>query len=168
MHRKTMAWITLLAILIVGGWSVVALTGAALGNAGPPPPLTHYGKPNLYPAGVPAITPSMNTSVALTKTDVLQYVKANGYSGGPVVSGSHLVVEKVLFITSEQASALLNDESIGRANDTIVCFVQLRGPFLIEGIDVPYGVSNPNPTIQRGYEIFDTHTGNLLGWGGLN
>ena len=170
MKKKTLMVFSAMALLIAVGWGVLALTGAvaAKPQATPPPhPKVYQGALNPYPPGTSAITPRTNAPVAFTAADVAQYIKVNGFAGGPVVAGSHLVIEKILFITSKQASALIQGESVGRPDNTIVCYVQLRGPFIPGELDVPYGVSNPNATLLRGYEIFDAHTGNSLGWGGL-
>jgi len=170
MNKKTLVVFTSVALLIVAGWGVLVLTGAAAGKpqAAPPPrPNVYQGATNPYPPGTSAISPRTNAPVAFTAADVAQYIKINGFAGGPVVSGSHLVIEKILFITSKQASALTQGENVGRPDNAIVCYVQLRGPFIPGELDVPYGVSNPNATLLRGYEIFDAHTGNFLEWGGL-
>lgn len=169
MNRKTLMVFTGVILLIAAGWSVLALTGAAAGKpqAAPPPRPNHYqGAINPYAPGTSAIKPRTNAAIAFTTADVAQYIKVNGFAGGPVVAGSHLVIEKILFITSKQASALTQGESVGRPDNAIVCYVQVRGPFYPD-IDVPYGVSNANVTLTRGYEIFDAHTGNMLEWGGL-
>ncbi len=118
-----------------------------------------------------AIVPSLHVqpggTPAITKSDVIKYINTNGYAGGPAVTGGHPIIEKILFISAKQASALIGGESADRPDNTIVCYVQLRGPFMIGGMAIPYGVQNSNPTVMRGYEIFDAYTGNLLQWGGL-
>ncbi|HVB60130.1 MAG TPA: hypothetical protein VNE61_02960 [Ktedonobacteraceae bacterium] len=170
MNRKTLMIVSAVALLIAAGWGVLALTGAAAAKpqtAPPPRPHLYQGATTAYGPGVPAISPRTNAPVAYTAADVAQYIKVNGFAGGPVVSGHHLVIEKILFITSKQASLLIQGESADRPDNTIVCYVQLRGPFIPGELDVPYGVSNPNATVLRVYEIFDAHTGNMLGWGGL-
>lgn len=169
MNKKLLFIFPSVALLIITGWGILALTDATAGQsqAAPPPQHQGYQRPlNPYGPGTAAITPRTNAPVAYTAADVAQYIKENGFAGGPVVSGSHLVIEKILFITSKQASALTQGESVGRPDNAIVCYVQLRGPFYPD-VDVPYGVSNANITLLRGFEIFDAHTGNMLEWGGL-
>lgn len=167
------SFFTLIAAIIL---ILVAFTGAgtSIVQASPPSQGTPIGQggPRLAQnPGDPAIVPSLhvtsNGTPAITKSDVIQYINANGYAGGPVVSGGHVVIEKILFISAKQASALIRGESADRPDTTIVCYVQLRGPFIIEALDVPPGVTNQVPPVLRGYEIFDAYTGNQLQWGGL-
>jgi hypothetical protein len=170
MNRKTLVIFTGVALFIAASWGVLALTGAMAAKPQAiltPQSPSHQVATTSYGPGVPAISPRTNAPVAYTAADVTQYIKVNGFSGGTVVAGHHLVIEKILFITSKQASALMRGESVGRPDNTIVCYVQLRGPFFPGELDPPMGVKNPNATVLRVYEIFDAHTGNLLDWGGL-
>ena len=50
--------------------------------------------------------------------------------------------------------------STGLPDDALVCYVELRGALTFAAAP---GVTL---TFQRGYEVFDAHTGNLLMWGG--
>ncbi len=167
------SFLTLVAAIIL---ILVAFTGAgtSIVQTSPPPQGTPIGQggPRLRQnPGVAAIVPTLhvqpNGTPAITKSDVIQYINANGYAGGPDDTGGHPIIEKVLFISAKQASALIQGESADRPDNTIVCYVQLRGPFTVGGMAVPLGVKNSTPTILRGYEIFDAYTGNLLQWGGL-
>ena len=165
--------LTLVAAIIL---ILVAFTGAGINtlqNSSPPQgtPIGQGGPRLAQNLGVPAIVPSLhgtsNEVPAITKADVIRYINANGYDGGPVVNGGHVVIEKIQFISAKQASTLIRGESADRPDTTIVCYVQLRGPFIIEALDVPLGVTNQVPPVLRGYEIFDAYTGNELQWGGL-
>ncbi len=173
MNKRTLTLFTSLALLMAVALIVLVLTSASAGQPPTiPPPQPHefqgVANPNPYSApGIAGIPPRSKGPIAYTTADVTQYIDANGFAGGPVVSGSHLVIEKILFITSKQASELTRGESVGRPDNAIVCYVQLRGPFIPGELDVPIGVSNPNATVLRVYEIFDAHTGNMLVWGGL-
>lgn len=134
------------------------------GRIGDLPP----GTPNTSPPGGPAITPHLdpttNGGAAFTVADVQQYVLAHGCPCGALVPGAHLTIVKILFVTSQEASALLNGEYVERPDNYIVCYVLMHGPFY-PAFSVPYGAKLP-PTIDSGYEIFDAQTGNMLQYGG--
>jgi hypothetical protein len=76
-------------------------------------------------------------------------------------SGSPVIVTSVAFLTSQQVSANLNGESTGLPDNTLLCFVEMRGTFTFAG-----GLGSL-VTYSRGYELFDAHTGNILMAGGL-
>jgi hypothetical protein len=173
MRMKGFSLFGLLAIIIVG-IGLVAATSTPPPPANPTPqhfssspPFGGHGTPNPYPPGAPAIHPTRdaatNGGAAFTAADVEQFIQAHGYAGGATVSGGPPTILKILFITSQQASALLNGEDIGRPDNAIVCYVLVAGPFY-SSVSLPYGVPTPKaPYIhQTGYEVFDAQTGNLL------
>jgi hypothetical protein len=65
-------------------------------------------------------------------------------------------------MTSQAVSVVLQGERTGLPDSTLLCYVELRGNVVFSG---PRGVTVAYP---RAYEVFDAHTGNLLGWGGMN
>jgi hypothetical protein len=171
--RKHLPLITLFAVVIVTGGILTASAGASPTAGQPPvfiaPQRPDRGTPNPYPGGAPAITPHLDAAThegaTFTAADVQQFIQAHGYAGGATVSGGPPTIEKILFITSKQASNLLNGEDIGRPDNALVCYVALRGPFY-SSITAPYGVTPPpNWTEEAGYEVFDAVTGNLLLYG---
>ncbi len=168
--RKHLPIITLLAVVIATGVILTASAGASPAPHQPSvfvaPQRPDRGTPNPYPAGAPAIAPHLDAAThggaTFTAADVEQFIQSHGYAGGATVSGKPPTIEKILFITSKQASDLLNGEDIGRPDNALVCYVLLRGPFY-SSVSPPYGVTPPpNWTEETGYEIFDAVTGNLL------
>jgi hypothetical protein len=69
-----------------------------------------------------------------------------------------------MFISGDEASMLLGGETVDRPDDYLICYVELRGPFLLSGMSLPPGVKPP--IVQTAFEVFDAHTGNLLVFGG--
>lgn len=114
-----------------------------------------------YPPGGKAITPHLNAIPSYTTGDVRQFILASGLDQ-TTTAGTPSTITKIAFMTTSQASTLLQGESIGRPDGAMVCYVELRGPFTIEG-PVPAGATLP--TAQRAYDIFDAQTGNILMWG---
>jgi hypothetical protein len=98
-----------------------------------------------------------------TADDVAQYTRLRGFAGGPTVSGDQPAITKVIFIGAGEASKLLGGATVGRPDDYLVCYVELRGPFLLSGIPLPPGMKPP--IVETAHEIFDAHTGNLLVFG---
>jgi hypothetical protein len=67
-------------------------------------------------------------------------------------------VTRVLFTTSRHAGELMQGQSVGLADDAVVCYVELSGTFT--GGSAP-GVT---PTVTHTAAIvFDGHSGNMLG-----
>ena len=58
----------------------------------------------------------------------------------------------------------MGGEYISRPDGALVCYVELHGPFLPTIVSVPPGQALP-ATFDRGIEVFDVQTGNLLVWG---
>lgn len=123
-----------------------------------------YARTSSAIQGIPAISPrsSMSKSIpTFTSTDVVAYISQAGFASGHLVKGAHLVIDKIAFITSKQASILLQGEFIGLPDNAIVCYVELTGPFLMDNMaSLPPGAKIP--TVQKGVEVFDAKTGNLL------
>jgi hypothetical protein len=157
-----------LALVIVGAVWYAASAAASNANA-PYPPLHahHFQVSDTYVPGDPAINPRLSqtgTGPAFTQDDVVAYLNTNGFFAGPVVSGAHLKILTVKFVTSKQASDLMSGESVGRPDDALVCYVKVQGPFLLTNVSVPRG-AKAQTTAEYGDAVFDAHTGNLLVWG---
>lgn len=146
-----MVAIVIVAILVVGTRINAAnadIHPIKLLKSGPP---NGYGIP-LTQKGVPAFTVN----------DVVSYVTTHPFAGGPTISGKPPSVVSVKFITSQLASQNLNGESTGLSDNASVCYVELYGPFTLEGASVPLGAKlHPANNV---IEVFDASTGNLLMW----
>ena len=86
-----------------------------------------------------------------------------GVPGGPSPK-----LGRVEFLPASQVSARLNNVSIGRPDDALVCWVELIGPFDVShDISVPAFVKARSPNISfppapKEILVFDAQTGNLL------
>ena len=125
-------------------------------------------RPRSPVAGSPAIQPRWPATTGMTPgftaEDVAQYTRLHGFAGGPTVSGDQPVITKVMFIGGGEASKLLGGGTVDRPDDYLVCYVELRGPFLLSGMSLPPGMKPP--IVETAHEVFDAHTGNLLVFGG--
>jgi hypothetical protein len=165
MRKPTLLLFTLLALLALTGWAylnqsspAIAANGSStVNNTVLPPPASDKAP------GVPAIHPRTTTAnpatPAFTKADVEQYVNNNPMPRD--LAPWHPVIVKVVFATSLQVSTMLG-ESTGVSDTTLLCYIELQGTF---SFSAPDGTP---VTYQRGFEVFDAHTGNLLMSGGLN
>lgn len=158
----------LVLVLVVGGivWHTVSTVTAS--NAPYPPLHAHqFQISDTYVPGSPAIQPHLaqaGSGPAFTQDDVIAYLNQSGFFAGPVVSGAHLKILTVQFVTAKRASELMYGESVGRPDDALVCYVKVEGPFLLINVSVPRGTKAVT-TAKYGDAVFDAHTGNLLVWG---
>lgn len=113
-------------------------------------------------AGTPAIAPHSTGTPAFSSSDVRQYVVTHQFSGGPTVAQSSPSIVKLEFISSKQASQQLDGTSPGLPDNALVCFVVIKGPFLLTADSQPSRLRVP--TVNTGIEVFDAHTGNQLVW----
>ena len=144
------------------------------GDPSPPPPRhtplgpIHSPIPRSYATGLPAIRPhSISSSPGtpgFTVADVKAYIPTASQPRLVPVHGAHLTIEKVVFISSKEATQLMQGESPGLPNDALVCFVLLKGPFYVQVDHAPGSLANPAATATEIDEVFDAHTGNLLVW----
>jgi hypothetical protein len=80
---------------------------------------------------------------------------------GPTLSEEPPTVESVEFVTCKELTDRIK-VYIGPDDDALVCYVVLRGPFLLTMISLPPG-ADPGPHFsERVIEIYDASTGNLL------
>ena len=109
--------------------------------------------------GSPAIQPHLKAVPAFTEQDVRQYVNTSQTrSLGPKVAVTGpFTIEKVIFLTEQELTALPGGIRTGLPSQTLVCYVELRGTFVISG---PPGFTIP--PYSKGFEVFDAATGNLL------
>jgi hypothetical protein len=115
------------------------------------------GSSRLVLLGVPAIVPRNDCTPSYTAQDVVAYVNQGLHLGKIAVVGRPTVT-RVLFTTSRHAGELMQGQSVGLADDAVVCYVELSGTFT--GGSAP-GVT---PTVTHTAAIvFDGHSGNMLG-----
>ena len=115
--------------------------------------------------GIPAIKPALpnSSSPRFTAADVRAYLNVHPFMSGPLVRGATSTIVEIKFITSKQASVLMQGASVGQADTALVCYVKLHGPFMRVSASVP-PEAKPLPPSETGVEIFDAQTGNLLMW----
>jgi hypothetical protein len=129
--------------------------------------VTFYGT-----AGAPAIQPGADVSdpaqAAFTCAEVEQYLACNPGVVSPIPGSSGGELANVEFITVAEASARLrpqlNDQSMDRPDDTLICWAEVTGPPDMH-ITVPAilrAEAARIPPADRGILIFDVQTGNLL------
>jgi hypothetical protein len=160
--------VVLLALLIVAGLVVSMRTFASMGNSQHiSPPTPQKGSSSV---GVPAITPHINLNnpnlPTFTVSDVTQYVLKYGSPEGPLTQGSHITFEKIVFVTSPEASVLMKGESTGLPNNALVCYVLIHGPFKATGmhLDPVFGIKTA-PVVPLTEIVYDARTGKMLVWG---
>lgn len=129
--------------------------------------------------GMPAIQPTNPTSApstpAFTLTDVTNYYQqlypqstAQGYGAAGYQSTVSTSLVKAEFLTKKDLDAKGSFE-INLPDDTLLCFVQYSGSFLLR----TYQVNEPGTTISTqapstapyALEVYDAHTGNVVLWG---
>jgi hypothetical protein len=141
----------------------VRLTATAIWATNPPP-TPRMTDPDLSqaspPLGMPAIQPSKPSAgpddPVFTEQDARDFIERNGVGGVRLRSTGPFVVEKVEFVRGQ---------AIGSPAYPLLCLVTVRGDFqLLGGPGPPPGVT-PGPPIKfdRVVQIFDAHTGNVLG-----
>lgn len=161
MHKGSFFMIvaTCVALVIIGGLMITFLGKTnAPSTAGSP---TVGQTMVTSPPGVPAIQPTISGAIpSYTLADVATYIQTQHLLR--TTSGTSPVITNSEFITAQQASALINGESIGRPDNALVCYVALQGPFQVN-VPAPPGSSLPDS--NTAYEVFDAQTGNLLLWG---
>lgn len=109
--------------------------------------------------GVPAIQPHIAqvNGPTYTISDARNYVNTHLLPSRLGPQGKAVIV-KAAFLQSQQVSALMQGESTGVPNGTLLCYVELHGTFAIH---VP-GQSAKVVTYHTAMEVFDAQTGNLL------
>ena len=131
-----------------------------------------------YAQGAAAITPHIKgngsnttSSPTFTEEDVRQFIAQNGMPNGiKTTTGLPPTVSQVLFSTAKQVSSLMKT-SISRPDNALVCYVVVRGPFIVN-LSMPAGTdqqentssstTSNSPAIIKVEMVFDGYTGNLL------
>jgi hypothetical protein len=115
--------------------------------------------------GRPAIKPSLPifATVRITSADVNSYLQTHPFVGGPLMKGANSPIVSLQFVTSKQASTLMNGEPTGLADTAMVCYVKLQGPFSPSAASLPPQAQKFSSATYA-VEIFDAQTGNLLMW----
>jgi uncharacterized protein YceK len=118
--------------------------------------------------GAPGIQPTLvtanvsSTSPRFTRADVVQYVHSHRmWRNLAMDMPGTQVVSTVNFTTSGAVSVLLHGADMGLPDATPVCYVELQGTYSFAG---PQGNVS---TFHKGFEVFDSLTGNLILAGGL-
>ena len=121
--------------------------------------------------GVPAITPHIQGNKILVRantanprikiSDVRAYLKTHQFPGGTPIAGNKPRVALIELMTCKEASQRLKGEYIGLSNNSLVYYVEWHGHFAVNG-SPPAGYT-PKP-VDKGVELFDAMTGNLLLW----
>lgn len=118
-----------------------------------------YARGLMPPPGANLTDPS---SITFSTQDVQAYVLTHGFTGGAVVPGHTLKILSIQLLTREQADA--QDYAGLERNTTLkwVYVVKMQGPFYTTNFKAPV----PGPaTVPTGFEIFDAHYGDQIGWG---
>jgi len=103
---------------------------------------------------------------AFTADDMTSYLQsAPACAGGPTLSGDPPIIETLEFVGCQELTKRLK-LYIGLADDALVCFVVLRGPFLMTMMSLPPGAPPGPHFCHRFHEIYDASTGRLLVSGG--
>ena len=115
------------------------------------------------PPGRPSLKLTPGQVPAFTAEDMKAYLQgAPECSLGPTLSGEPPTVESVEFASVKELRERLNVYN-GPSDNTLVCFVVLRGPFHLTRISLPPGtVVYGIPWCNIVSEIYDAMTGRLL------
>lgn len=99
---------------------------------------------------------------AFTAEDMTTYLQgAPSSSFGPTLSGDPPTIETLEFVGCKELTNRLH-LWIGLADDAPVCYVELRGPFLLRNISLPPGHPGGPAYSEIVTEIYDASTGRLL------
>lgn len=162
--------LSIITLLLVGyaGIKLVSSSAQADQTSGPIG-MAHLSQTKPQSVGMPAIVVkntakqiAPNTS-RISETDVKNYVTSHPFQGGSAVPGTTPKIVAINYMTSKEASQLLNNESIGLADTAMVYYVKWQGPFKPNTSVAPPKAIFPT-SVSSGVEIFDAQTGNLLLW----
>lgn len=151
------------------GIAIVGMTGhsSAASSTAPapsqPPRPTNIPQPSFRgPFQTPTASPlgpqngsaAIKPSIATTNAQTPAFTQADvtSYLAGKTWGGSSLTVKKVTFMTIHDMNAS-GSMNLRYADNQLICLVQLTGVF--------NDVGTQRTTM---YQVFDAHTGNLLGW----
>jgi hypothetical protein len=118
--------------------------------------------PSTQPHERPVLKLNPSQVPACTAEDMKAYLQgAPSCSFGPTLSGEPPTVESVEFVNCKELTDRLN-VSIGLADDALVCYVVLRGPFNMRMVSRAPGDRSWSDFSERAEEIYDASTGRLL------
>ncbi|MGH2485822.1 MAG: hypothetical protein ACRDHE_07420 [Ktedonobacterales bacterium] len=99
---------------------------------------------------------------AFTVQDMTTYLHGAPCSSfGPTFSGDPPTIETLEFVGCEELTGRLN-LWIGLTDDAPVCYVVLRGPFVLRSISLPPGHPGGPAYSETVFEIYDASTGRLI------
>lgn len=148
--------IFVIVLVIVGAILVMsALFPESVNGA----PKSHISPPLLQPAS--GIIPKTDAAIAFSTTDVKQYILTHQFPGGAVVPGHTIKILSIKLLTRQQAD-MQGSELQTYMTTHWVYVVTLEGPFYTTYVKA---VGSISPTVPKGYEVFDAHTGDTLEWG---
>ena len=119
--------------------------------------------------GRPAIQPRTNvtdpSTPAFTEVDVWQYVLTHPMESKIQTESAGFVIVKVEFLTRLQLGDRADASTYG-PDDRLLCLVTLSGTFSVAN---PIGAPGaPAVLYKTVYQVYDAHTGNLLGYTATN
>jgi len=167
MRKVYLLFIAMFSVLIIGAVLIsspgagVPVTRAQVGNM-------HVSFAHNSPLF--KIPPTLiNSTPAFTIANVRQALQTHSFRGGPTLSNTQPAIEMLAFMTMKKMAAYLSSQTghtalPGLYPDRLVCYVQLRGPFLMEAEHL---LGGQIPVAARGFEVFDARTGLLFEWGTL-
>ena len=115
-----------------------------------------------HPQDRPALRLRPGQVPAFTAEDMATYLHCAPCSSlGPTLSGDPPTIETLEFVGCKELTDRLH-LWIGLADDAPVCYVVLRGPFLLRNISLPPGHPGGPAYSERVMEIYDARLGRLL------
>ena len=125
-----------------------------------------------YPPGCSAIQPSRHvpdrSQAAYGRAEVEQYLESSPRLMRGVPGGPSPRLGTVEFLPARQARARVNNASIGRPDDALVCWVELIGPFDVsKDVSIPALVARRSGPLSfapapKQILVFDAQTGKLI------
>jgi hypothetical protein len=119
------------------------------------------GSPITVPVGSAAIKPASESIPSFTVDAAKEYVLANPPHAFAAGKNGKLTITRAEFLTSKQVKEILRGANTGFADDQLLCYVELKGPFTFSG------PPNTTVTYPRGIMIFHAATGNFVISGGI-
>lgn len=113
------------------------------------------------PVGSAAIKPASQGTPSFTVEAAREYVMAHPFAAFAGGKGEKPTITRAEFLTSKQVTEILRGANTGFADDQLLCYVELKGPFTFSG------PPNTNVTYPRGIMIFHAATGNFVMSGGI-
>lgn len=169
MIKKQIAFITI--CLMAGAWLGCSRQQQQHGpepqSAGPgKPPAMDVGRLGkgsqvTVPVGSAAIKPASQSVPSFTVEAAREYVMTHPFPAFAGGKGQKPAITRAEFLTSKQVTEILRGASTGFADDQLLCYVELKGPFTFSG------PPNTTVTYPRGIMIFHATTGNFVMSGGI-